>query len=256
MDLGLKGKTALVTGASRGIGFGVAMLLAEEGCNLHIASRNRDDLEAARRKIVEAHPVDVRVHAVDLARPDNVLQLARDVGPVDILVNNAGSIPHAPITAFDDRTWREGWDLKVFGYVNLTREYYRVMCASRRGVIVNVVGVAGERPIAHYIAGSMGNAALMAMCRALGAESVAHGVRVVGVNPGGIETDRQVASWQLRAQEKLGDPERWRDLAVNRPIKRLGTVDECAATIVFLCSPRSSYTSGTVVTVDAGTSAA
>ena len=156
MELHLKGRTALVTGASRSIGYGVALHLAVEGCNLHLASRNAHDLESARKRITDAHEVEVKIHALDLSREENVLKLAQACGPVDILINNAGAIPHAPITAFDDQSWKAGWDLKVFGYINLTREVYREMCASRRGVIINIAGLAGERPTANYIAGSMG----------------------------------------------------------------------------------------------------
>ena len=185
-----------------------------------------------------------------------MIKLVAQCGPVDILVNNAGAIPHAAITEFSDESWRAGWDLKVFGFINLTREIYREMCASKRGVIINVAGVAGERPLANYIAGSMGNAALMTMSRALGADSVKHGVRVVAVNPGGIETERQEASWRQRARELFGDESRWREMGEKRPIKRFGTVEEVANMIVFLCSDRCSYVSGTVITVDGGTSAA
>jgi NAD(P)-dependent dehydrogenase (short-subunit alcohol dehydrogenase family) len=129
------------------------------------------------------------------------------------------------------------------------------MCAKKRGVIVNVVGVAGERPNANYIAGSMGNAALMAMSRALGAESVDHGVRVIAINPGAIETDRQVVRWKARAKKELGDENRWRELTKGFPFGRLGTVDEIANMIAFLCSDRSGYTTGTVITIDGGASA-
>jgi 3-oxoacyl-[acyl-carrier protein] reductase len=129
------------------------------------------------------------------------------------------------------------------------------MCAKKRGVIVNVVGTAGERPTANYIAGSMGNAALMAMSRALGAESPQYGVRVVAVNPGGTETDRQVVRWKARAAKELGDANRWRELTTGFPFGRLGTVAEVAGMIVFLCSERSGYTTGTVITVDGGASA-
>ena len=256
MDLNLKGRTALVTGASRGIGRGVAQLLAAEGCHLHLAARNAADLDSAREEITCAHGVQVHTHALDLAREANMIKLVARCGPVDILVNNAGAIPHATITEFSDESWRAGWDLKVFGFINLTREIYREMCASKRGVIINVAGVAGERPLANYIAGSMGNAALMTMSRALGADSVKHGVRVVAVNPGGIETERQEASWRQRARELFGDESRWREMGEKRPIKRFGTVEEVANMIVFLCSDRCSYVSGTVITVDGGTSAA
>ncbi len=108
------------------------------------------------------------MHALDLSTQDNAIALVKACGPLDILINNAGAIPQGTVTGLDDKTLREAWDLKVFGFINLTREIYRDMCAKKRGVIVNIIGVAGERPAANYIAGSMGNAALMAMSRALG----------------------------------------------------------------------------------------
>lgn len=252
MELNLKGKTALVTGGSRGIGFGVAQMLAAEGCNLHLASRSAESLDAARGKITSQHKVDIAVHALDLSKSDNVSKLASAAGPVDILINNAGAIPQGTVTSLDEKTWREAWDLKVWGFINLTREVYRGMSEKKRGVIVNVIGGAGERPVANYIAGSMGNASLMALSRALGADSPNYGVRVVGINPGAIETDRQVVRWKARAKQELGDENRWRELTTGFPFGRLGTVEEVAAMIVFLCSDRSSYTTGTVITVDGG----
>ena len=254
MELDLKGRTALITGGSRGIGYGVAEMLAAEGCNLHLASRSQESLDAARKKLTAAHGVKVTVHALDLSTRDNVLKLVKACGPLDILINNAGAIPQGTLAGLDDKTLRDAWDLKLFGFINLTREVYQEMCAKKRGVIVNVVGTAGERPTANYIAGSMGNAALMAMSRALGAESPQYGVRVVAVNPGGTETDRQVVRWKARAQKELGDENRWRELTTGFPFGRLGTVAEVGGMVVFLCSDRSGYTTGTVITVDGGAS--
>jgi hypothetical protein len=199
--------------------------------------------------------VDVTCHAFDLASSENVRSLARACIDVDILVNNAGAIPQGTISSLDEETWRRAWDLKVFGFVNLTREIYPAMCGRRSGVIVNVIGTAGERPYPSYIAGSMGNASLIAMTRALGADSPKHGVRVVGVNPGGTETDRQVARWRARAEQEFGTAEHWRELTKGFPFGRLATVDEVVNMVVFLCSVRSSYTTGTVVTIDGGASA-
>jgi NAD(P)-dependent dehydrogenase (short-subunit alcohol dehydrogenase family) len=252
MELNLKGRTALITGGSRGIGFGVAESLAAEGCNLHLASRSAESLEAARKKLVDKYGVKVSVHALDLSTQDNAIKLVKDCGPLDILINNAGAIPQGTVTGLDDKTLRTAWDLKVFGFINLTREIYGDMCAKKRGVIVNIIGVAGERPAANYIAGSMGNAALMAMSRALGTESPDFSVRVIGLNPGAIETDRQVVRWQARAKKELGDESRWRELTTGFPFGRLGTVAEIADTVAFLCSDRSSYTTGTVLTIDGG----
>ena len=257
MDLNLKDRRALVTGGSRGIGFGIAQLLAREGCRLELASRSAENLAAARRSLVaEQAGLQVGVHALDLSVPANCVALARECPDLDILVNNAGAIPQADIGGMSDAAWREAWELKLHGFINLTREVYRGMCARRRGVIVNVVGIAGERPIPNYIAGSMANAALMAMTRALGVDAMQHGVRVVGVNPGSTETDRQIVRWKARAKDKFGDEDRWRELTTGFPQGRLATVDEVAAMAVFLCSDRSSYTNATVVTVDGGWTAA
>ena len=255
MDLNLSGRTALITGGSRGIGFGVAQGLAAEGCHLHLTSRNAADLDAARSKILAAHRVNVTCHALDLSVSENAKKLAQACRDVDILVNNAGAIPQGTLTGLDEKTWRASWDLKVFGYLNVARDIYAAMCERKRGVIVNVIGGAGERPTAGYIAGSMSNAGLMAFSRALGADSPNHGVRVLGLNPSATATDRGVTRWRNQAQKDLGDPERWRELTKGFPFGRPAEVKEVADVIVFLCSDRASYVSGTVISVDGGAAA-
>jgi 3-oxoacyl-[acyl-carrier protein] reductase len=252
MDLQLKGRTALITGGSRGIGFGVAQLLAAEGCNLHLVARSAADLDAAREKISTAHGVSVKTHALDLSTAENAIKLARDCGSLDILINNAGAIPQGTITDLDDKSWRSSWDLKVFGFINLTREIYRDMCDRKRGVIINVIGSAGARPTPGYIAGSMANSALMTMSCALGSDSPRFGVRVMGLNPTATATDRGVARWRNQAQKEFGDPERWRELTKSFPFGRPATVEEVANVVVFLASDRASYMSGSVVNVDGG----
>ena len=190
MDLNLAGRTVLVTGGSAGIGFASALAFAREGCKLHLAARNAKNLETARERIVAASKVSVTCHAADLSDSAQVRKLAAECGRLDILVNNAGAIPGGTLDSLDEQTWRSAWDLKVFGYINLTREVYRGMRETRSGVIVNVIGLAGERPKANYIAGAGGNAALMAFSRAIGAEAPSFGVRALAVNPGLVETER------------------------------------------------------------------
>jgi len=106
MDLNLSGRTALITGGSRGIGFGVAQGLAAEGCHLHLTSRNAADLDAARSKILAAHKVNVTCHALDLSVSENARKLAQACRDVDILVNNAGAIPQGTLTGLDEKAWR------------------------------------------------------------------------------------------------------------------------------------------------------
>jgi len=255
MNLELGGKTALVTGGSRGIGSAIAAALAAEGCNLHLASRSREDLERARDEIIRDHGVAVTVHALDLADGDAVRRLALATATVDILVNNAGAIPGGRVDQIDNATWKKAWDLKVFGTIGMCREMLASMQQRKYGVIVNVIGLAGERPIAEYIAGSGANAALMAMTRAWGAASVDHGVRVLGVNPGLVATDRMVQLLRAKAATTLGDSERWGEFVHAYPFGRPAHASEVADVVCFLASARAAYISGTIVTIDGGTGA-
>jgi NAD(P)-dependent dehydrogenase (short-subunit alcohol dehydrogenase family) len=252
MELGLKGKTAVVTGASRGIGRAVAEVLAEEGCNLIVAARDGAMLAELAGTLTAKFGVEVRPHQADLALSAEQMQLVEISGDAQIWINNAGDIPGGSITAIVVARWREGWELKVFGYINICRAVYARMKARGSGVIINDIGAAGERMDAGYIAGSTGNAALMAFTKTLGGESVDHQVRVVGVNPGQIDTDRLRERLEPLAQAEFGDPGRWRELIRNAPFGRLARADEIADVVVYLASIRASYISGTIVTVDGG----
>jgi len=255
MDLQLKGKSVLVTGGSKGIGLAVARAFAAEGCSLHLAAREQAPLSAAAQEVSKANAVGVTHHAIDLGRQGSAITLARACPDVDILVNNAGAIPGGDLDAIDETRWREAWDLKVFGYINLTREFYRRMRERGSGVIVNVIGLAGERMDAGYIAGSAGNASLMAFTRAAGSTSLDSGVRIVGVNPGAVRTERLIRLFKTRAERLLGDVARWEELFEKLPMKRAAQPEEVADLVVFLASARASYVSGTIVTIDGGVAA-
>ena len=212
MELGLRGKKALVTGASKGIGLACAEVLAEEGVDVVLVARTASDLEAARAKIAGEHNVAVRTYALDLSDSRNIDRLAAECADIDILVNNAGAIPGGNIAQIDEARWREAWDLKVFGYINMTRRFYALMAGRKAGVIVNILGAAGENPDFDYIAGSSGNASLMAFTRAIGGTAPRDGIRVIGVNPGPVMTERLITLNRHRAETRLGDPERWQEL--------------------------------------------
>lgn len=252
MDLGLRGRRALVTGASKGIGLASAEALAAEGCDVVLVSRTAADLDAARARLRAAHQVQVAVRALDIAVSASVDALAAEFPDIDILVNNAGAIPSGTLDEVDEARWRAAWDLKVFGYVNMCRRFYAAMRARGCGVIVNVIGAAGESPDAAYVAGSTGNAALMALTRALGGAAPSDGLRVVGINPGPILTERLESLLRKRARDTLGDAERWPETMAAMPFGRAGHVREIGALVAFLASDLSGYTTGTIVTVDGG----
>jgi NAD(P)-dependent dehydrogenase (short-subunit alcohol dehydrogenase family) len=252
MDLDLKGKSVLITGASRGIGHAIAEVMAAEGCNLHLAARDEARLKALAERLKEEHGVEIAVYRRDLSLTPEVEALGKACQDVDILVNNAGDIPTGTLETIDKATWRKAWDLKVFGYVDLTRIIYPRMCARRSGVIVNIVGAAFKRPNPHYIAGCMANIALDMFTQCLGGESMRSGVRVVAVHPGPTTSDRHLAHVKERAQRELGDANRWQELHAKMPGGRAATVKEVAETVAFLASDRSSFTSGGSVIIDGG----
>jgi 3-oxoacyl-[acyl-carrier protein] reductase len=252
MDLKLTGRTALITGGSKGIGLATAKWFAAEGVNLALVARSSDALQKAAADIRKASAVDVQTMPADLSDAAAREQVAQRFPDVEILVNNAGAIPSGNIETVDDATWRAAWELKMFGYINMTRTYFARMKARRRGVIINVIGVGGERLDFNYIAGSTGNAGLIAFTRALGGRSPDFGVRVLGVNPGPVATERFEWLGRQRAAAELGDPERWTEKFKHLPWGRPATSDEIAAAVVFLASDLSSYTSGTMLTIDGG----
>ena len=252
MDLKLGGRHALVTGASKGIGLAIARVLAQEGCHVHLVARTRSELDKVAAEMRETHKVDAFVHPADLSDGQAVKAVAAQCGAIDILVNSAGAIPRGTLLEIDEERWRKAWDLKVFGYINLTRAIYGPMCARGRGVIINVVGLAGERPDAYYIAGSTANAALIMFSRSLGGDSIRHGVRVVAVNPGPVETEKHITDTRRLAKEKFGDEERWRDVMAGLPMRRAATTDEVAGMVAFLASDHASYVSGASILIDGG----
>lgn len=255
MDLKLRGKSVLITGASKGIGRASAMVLAEEGCDVILVARTAADLNAAEQEIRQACQVNVQSVALDLADSRNVDRLAAEFPDIDILVNNAGAIPGGTLLEVDEARWRAAWDLKVFGYINMCRAFYALMKAHGSGVIVNIAGNAAQTHDPEYICGVAGNAALTAFSQSLGNISHVDGIRVVCINPGPVETERLVTLMRKKAKDRTGDAENWRDLFKPLPFGRAATSEEIGAMVAFAASEQSAYTSGSVVIIDAGLSA-
>jgi hypothetical protein len=252
MDLQIAGKRALVTGGSKGIGKAVAEVLAAEGCDLILVARDAQALEDTAQAIRAKNQVNVETIAADLSSDAAVKSVVTQVGEIDILVNNAGAIPPGTLAQVDDATWRKAWDLKVYGFISMCREIYPAMAARKSGVIVNIIGHAGESHPPGYIAGAAGNAALMGFTKALAHGAHADGIRVVGINPGAILTERAIMLARTKAEAQFGDAERWPELHKSLPFGRAGLPEEVAHSAAFFASPLSAYTSGTILTINGG----
>ena len=252
MDLNLRNKTVLITGGSKGIGLACAKEFAAEGCNLHLVSRTKEDLENAKKEIEAEHGVQIMIHVFDLSDSKNVDQLVKNCPKIDILVNNAGAIPAGDIQAVEEDRWRAAWDLKVFGYINMTRRYYPLMKDAGGGVIMNIIGLAGVRVDRNYIAGSAGNTSIIGFTHAMGAHALDEGMRVLGVCPGAVQTERITTMLKTRAKDEKGDENRWQDYFSGMPLNRPALVEEVADVVVFLCSERASWLTGTTINLDGG----
>jgi len=252
MELNLNNKTALITGASKGIGKAIAESMANEGCNLILTARSSDKLNELKVNLQKKHNISIEVIAIDLSKKNAVEKVSEFCSEIDILINNAGAIPPGNISDINEDTWRYAWDLKVFGYINLTRLIYNKMKDAKKGVILNIIGSAGQKPMYNYIAGTTANAGLMAFTKALSNGSTANGVRVLGINPGFTTSDRLITMMKGKAKEQFNDESRWEELFKDLPFKRAAKAEEVADLTTFLVSPRCDYISGTIIAIDAG----
>ena len=255
MQLNLKDRTVVITGASKGIGRAVAETLANEGCYLHLCARTEADLAQLAAELRPRCRNEITIHALDLACSKDQLKLFDRCMQADILVNCAGDIPSGELDALSEQQWRAGWELKVFGTINLCRSFYSAMKNRGNGVIINIIGAAGVRHDATYIAGTTGNAALIAFTKALGARSVDFGVRVVGINPSLTDTPRAQRILNFKATRNSDNTNFINEFLADLPFGRMCAVTEIADMVAFLASERAAYMSGTVVDVDGGTSA-
>lgn len=253
MDLKLGGRRVLITGGSKGIGLACARGFLDEGCSVVLVAHNAAQLAAAGHELEGGNRVVTC--AADMSVASERERIAAAFGDVDILVNNAGAIPGGGLLDLSMETWASAWDLKVIGYIHLTKLYLARMSERRAGVIVNIIGSAGRSPRYDYICGGTGNAALMAFTTAVGGRSVDWGVRVFGINPSMTRTDRIVSLSKARAAASLGDEQRWEEMLQDLPLDRLIEPSEIANAACFLASPACGYVSGTVLDVDGGGSA-
>lgn len=255
MDLKLAGKVALVTGASRGIGFAIAQRLAQEGMQLALAARDEERLRALAAQI-EAEGCQALVYPADLSQEMAPAMFAAKAverfGQIDLIVNNAGATKRGDFLELTERDWSDGFGLKFFGAVRLCRAAWPHLVASR-GCIVNIAGVGGRTGSAEFTIGGSVNAAVLNLTKCLADRGVQDGVRVNAINPGSIMTDRLKARLQRLAAEKgISEKEAAQQLTERMGIARFGDRGEVADAVAFLASSRAAYIQGVVLDVDGG----
>jgi len=255
MELGLEGKVALITGSSRGIGRGIALALAAEGCDLLLTGRDVPALEDVANSI-RSEQRKAAVCALDLRQPAAAATLVeaarREFGGLDILVNNAGTTKRGNFFELTDADWEEGYALKFFAHVRLARAAWPLL-KERRGALVAIAGTSGRKPERRFTIGSSVNAAVAAFSKCLADLGKKDGVRVNCVHPSLVETERQ---WRrIRAEvERTGEPEAKIRAQFCREtgIIRYGKVEDVADFVTFIVSSRATWLHGATLDLDGG----
>lgn len=252
MDLQLNNKVAIVTGASRGIGKAIAETLSTEGVKIVLVARSGAELESVARSL----PSEAFVHAIDLREPDSanqiVAQTMEKFGKLDLLVNNAGATKRGDFLILTDQEWMDGFALKFYGAMRLSRAAWPHLQASQ-GTIINIVGVGGKSGSAEFTIGGTVNAALMNLTKALADLGIRDGVRVNAINPGSIATERlQIRLQNYAKTNNVSLEEAARRLPREMKIERFGDPVEIARAVTFLASPQAAYIQGSILDVDGG----
>ncbi len=256
MDLGLKGKVALVGAASRGLGRAIAVELAREGARVVICARGAEALEATRRQIA-ATGAEIHAVAADLSQRDGIERVASEAmttfGRVDVLVTNAGGPPAGPFDAHDWSAWDRAVNLTLRSAVELTRAVLPGMRERRWGRIINVTSIAVKQPVDNLMLSNSVRSAVTGFARTLANEVATDGVTVNNILPGYTRTERVDALAEANAaKEGVTKQEVVARFEREIPMRRLGEPEEFAALAAFLASERASYITGQSIAVDGG----
>jgi NAD(P)-dependent dehydrogenase (short-subunit alcohol dehydrogenase family) len=252
MDLKLKDKVVVVTGASRGIGRSIAETFADEGAKLVLAARSREQLEEVA-KTCACESVIVATDLRETDAPEKMINAAiTRFGRIDVLVNNAGAIKRGDFFELSESDWQDGFALKFFGAMRCCRAAWTHLQASH-GAIVNIVGVGGRTGSSEFAIGGSVNSALLNLTKVLADRGTQDGVRVNAINPGSIATQRLQTRIKAYASEHSIDVDKAsQSMAHKLGVARFGEPVEIARVVAFLASPTASYCHGSIIDVDGG----
>jgi NAD(P)-dependent dehydrogenase (short-subunit alcohol dehydrogenase family) len=255
MEARFKGKTAIVTGASRGIGRAIALRLASEGAQTVLCARDGNLLDHAVKEIehqggrASALAVDLRQMEAARRAVDFTIET---YGQIDIIVNNAGATKRGEFVQLTDEDWADGFALKFFGAMRLTREAWPHL-KTRAGSVLNISGVGGRMPGPQFAIGGSVNAALLSFTKAMADIGVRDGVQVNAINPGSIRTDRFRRMLETNAaQEGIDVEAAERKLIESARTTRIGEPEDIAALVVFMVSPEGRFLQGALIDMDGG----
>ncbi len=257
MDLELKGKVAIIGGASKGLGRACAEVLAEEGARLTICSRTKEDLETAAAEIRDTHGAEVLVFAGDLERNDVIQDLvattASHFGQLDIMINNSGGPPLARSSNATEEQWETAVQRSLFFFARMSREAVPHLKKQGTGRIVNILASTVYQPIPNLALSGATRMGVVAFAKSLADEVGRDGILVNNVCPGSILTERMLSNVTSRAKElNISVEEGLAQRAAETAVGRIGEPKELANLVAFLASSKSSYVTGTTILVDGG----
>ncbi len=257
MDLQLKGKAALVTGASRGLGFATALTLAREGCRVAVNSRSEGNVKAAAEKITSetgGQAIGLAGDVSDPSVPESLIaQTVKAFGSLDLLVTNAGGPPSGAFEAHDETTWQKAIDLSLMSHVRLIRAALPYLRKSDAASVLTMTSYSVKQPIANLVLSNSIRAATVGLTKSLALELGKDGIRFNSILPGWTETERVADLMAFRAKNNNTTvEEETRKQAAESPLGRMGRPEEFANAAVFLLSPAASYITGVMLNVDGG----